>query len=143
MTTAPAPPVAILLAEDDPGDALLIEEALTERGIPKRLRVVEDGVAALAYLRDPREQRPDLVILDLNMPRMGGQQTLTEMKADPRLQSIPVVILTTSQAPTDVLRSYQNHASAFVSKPVNLDGFNDTVQAIDRFYFELATLPEH
>ncbi|MFI1018948.1 response regulator [Streptomyces sp. NPDC020965] len=138
MMTAPARPYDVLLVEDDLADALLIEEALSERGA-RNLTQVEDGVAALDYLRDPANSRPDLIVLDLNMPRMNGRELLSILKADDDLRLIPVVVLTTSAAPDDVTGAYQQHANAYVTKPVNLDDFNQAVQNIDAFYLDTTT----
>ncbi|MBL7498249.1 response regulator [Frankia sp. CNm7] len=138
---APSRPYDVLLVEDDPGDALLIEEAFLVRGFGQRLHQVSDGIQALEYLRDPARRRPDLIILDLNMPRMDGRETLAAIKADPDLHRIPVVILTTSDAPDDVASSYELHANAYVSKPTDLDAFLDTVHTIDDFYLGLVRLP--
>lgn len=138
---APSRPYDVLLAEDDAGDALLVEEAFLSRGFGQTLHTVGDGVQALEYLRDPARRRPDLIILDLNMPRMDGRETLAAIKADPDLRTIPVVILTTSDAPRDVADSYQLHANAYVCKPTELDAFLDTVRTIDDFYLDLVRLP--
>ncbi|WP_018637982.1 response regulator [Parafrankia elaeagni] len=138
---APSRPYDILLAEDDAGDALLVEEAFLSRGLGQLLHTVCDGVEALEYLRDPARRRPDLIILDLNMPRMDGRETLAAIKADISLRTIPVVILTTSDAPDDVASSYELHANAYVCKPTDLDAFLDTVHTIDDFYLGLVRLP--
>ncbi|CAI7980820.1 MULTISPECIES: response regulator [unclassified Parafrankia] len=131
----------ILLVEDDPGDTLMVEEALTDRGVNHELHVAVDGVEAMAYLRDPANPRPDLILLDLNMPRMDGREVLSALKADPRLLSIPVVVLTTSEAPDDVLYSYTLHANAYVSKPVDFEAFTEVIHRIDDFYLGLVRLP--
>ncbi|ABW11868.1 response regulator receiver protein [Parafrankia sp. EAN1pec] len=131
----------ILLVEDDPGDTLMVEEALTDRGVNHELHVAVDGVEAMAYLRDPANPRPDLILLDLNMPRMDGREVLSALKADPRLLSIPVVVLTTSEAPDDVLYSYTLHANAYVSKPVDFEAFIEVIHRIDDFYLGLVRLP--
>ncbi|MCK9929496.1 response regulator [Frankia sp. Mgl5] len=131
----------ILLVEDDPGDTLMVEEALTDRGVNHELHVAVDGVEAMAYLRDPANPRPDLILLDLNMPRMDGREVLSALKADPRLLSIPVVVLTTSEAPDDVLYSYTLHANAYVSKPVDFEAFVEVIHRIDDFYLGLVRLP--
>ncbi|MEU8966931.1 response regulator, partial [Streptomyces sp. NPDC048491] len=102
-----------------------------------------DGVAALEYLRDPDSVRPDLIVLDLNMPRMNGRELLRVLKNDENLQTIPVVVLTTSAAPDDVTGAYSSHANAYVTKPVNLQEFEEAVQSIDAFYLETATRPPH
>ncbi|MEU1536364.1 response regulator [Streptomyces fagopyri] len=131
--TTPARLFDVLLVEDDAADAMLIEEALSERGA-RNLIQVTDGVAALEYLRAPDSARPDLIVLDLNMPRMNGRDLLRVLKADEDLQTIPVVVLTTSSAPDDVADAYNSHANAYVTKPVNLAEFEQAVQSIDTFY---------
>lgn len=140
MMTTPTRPFDVLLVEDDIADALLIEEALSERGA-RNLVQVTDGVAALEYLRSPDSVRPDLIVLDLNMPRMNGRKLLQILKADEELQTIPVVVLTTSSAPDDVTGAYHSHANAYVTKPVNLAEFERAVRSIDAFYLETATRP--
>ncbi|WP_035803508.1 response regulator [Kitasatospora mediocidica] len=129
----------VLLVEDDHADAMLIEEALFERGVARIITRAEDGVVALEHLRDTRPL-PDLIILDLNMPRMNGRELLAVLKADPDLRAIPVVVLTTSGAPDDVSGAYRGHANAYVTKPVNLDDFTRAVQSIDAFYLETAAV---
>ncbi|MGQ4435608.1 MULTISPECIES: response regulator [unclassified Streptomyces] len=140
MMTTPARAFDVLLVEDDVADAMLIEEALSERG-SRNLVQVTDGVAALEHLRSPDQARPDLIVLDLNMPRMNGRELLRVLKADQDLQTIPVVVLTTSSAPDDVVGAYNSHANAYVTKPVNLDEFEQAVQSIDAFYLETTTRP--
>ncbi|MFH9864015.1 response regulator [Streptomyces sp. NPDC017202] len=140
MMTTPARPFDVLLVEDDMADALLIEEALSERGA-RNLVQVTDGVAALEHLRTPGNPRPDLIVLDLNMPRMNGRELLRILKTDEDLQTIPVVVLTTSAAPEDVTGAYTSHANAYVTKPVNLEQFEQAVQSIDAFYLDTATRP--
>ena len=136
--------ITVLLVEDDPGDVLMTREAFDER-LHNRLDVVTDGAEALAYLR--REppyadvERPDLILLDLNLPRRDGREVLAEIKADEGLRHIPVVILTTSQAEEDVLRSYRLHANAYVTKPVDFDGFIDAIKQIDHFFVQVVQLP--
>ncbi len=138
-------PIEVLLVEDDPGDVLMTREALAERANSSRLNVVGDGVEALAYVR--REGvfgdavRPDLVVLDLNLPRRSGREVLADMKSDPALRDIPIVVLTTSSSESDVLDSYQLHANAFVTKPVDYDSFVTAVQQIDDFFTRLVRLP--
>ncbi|MER5843107.1 response regulator [Streptomyces prasinus] len=138
--TTPARPFDVLLVEDDIADAMLIEEALSERGA-RNLVQVTDGVAALEHLRTPGTPRPDLIVLDLNMPRMNGRDLLKVLKNDDDLQTIPVVVLTTSTAPDDVTGAYSSHANAYVTKPVNLEEFEQAVQSIDSFYLDTATRP--
>ncbi|SCE46661.1 Response regulator receiver domain-containing protein [Streptomyces sp. DvalAA-14] len=137
---------SVLLVEDDPADALLIEEALTDRGVATRsICRANDGIAALEYLRSPDNPRPDLIVLDLNMPRMNGRELLAVLKEDAVLGMIPVVVLTTSSTPSDISAAYHQHANAYVTKPVNLDDFLEAVRGIDDFFFETASvvpLPE-
>jgi CheY-like chemotaxis protein len=137
--------IDVLLVEDDPGDVLMTREAFAEHGMTNRLAVVSDGVEALAYLRREGEYagavRPDLVLLDLNLPRRDGREVLAEIKADDQLHQIPVVVLTTSQAEEDILRSYQLHANAYVTKPVDFDRFIAVVRQIDEFFVNVANLP--
>jgi CheY-like chemotaxis protein len=131
----------VLLVEDDPADALLIEEALRDKGVARAISRADDGVAALEYLRESGNQRPDLIVLDLNMPRMNGRELLGILKDDPDLGMIPVVVLSTSSTPDDVTAVYHQHANAFVTKPVNLDDFLHVVRGIDEFFLETATAP--
>ncbi|MFE5514818.1 response regulator [Streptomyces sp. NPDC056529] len=140
IMTTPARPFDVLLVEDDVADAMLIEEALSERGA-RNLVQVTDGVAALEHLRAPDAARPDLIVLDLNMPRMNGRELLKVLKSDEDLQTIPVVVLTTSTAPDDVTGAYSSHANAYVTKPVNLEEFERAVQSIDAFYLDTAARP--
>jgi CheY-like chemotaxis protein len=138
--------VNVLLVEDDPGDVLMTREAFDEY-LHNRLDVVTDGSDALAYLRHeaPYEDvpRPDLILLDLNLPRRDGREVLAEVKADESLRHIPVIVLTTSQAEEDVLRSYQLHANAYVTKPVDFDGFIEAIKQIDHFFVSVVQLPRH
>jgi CheY-like chemotaxis protein len=140
-----SPVIEVLLVEDDPGDVLMTREALDGHTIRNNLNVVADGVEALAYLR--REEgyasavRPDLVLLDLNLPRRDGREVLAEIKADEMLHQIPVVVLTTSQAEEDILRSYQLHANAYVTKPVDFDNFVRVVRQIRHFFDDVVQLP--
>jgi CheY-like chemotaxis protein len=142
---ATTPAMAVLLVDDDPGDVLMIEEALESIGAPRNVHVVNDGEEAVAFLRRTGAfedaPRPDVILLDLNMPRMDGRQVLAEIKNDPELRSIPIVVLTTSQAPSDILSSYSLHANAYVTKPMNLDGLTEVVRRIDHFYAKIAALP--
>lgn len=138
----PRDPLEVLLVEDDPGDVLMTREAFEDRGPRHRLTVVADGVSALELLRaTPGAARPDLVLLDLNLPRMDGREVLHEMKSDPDLKAIPVVVLTTSQSQEDVLGSYALHANAYVTKPVDYDRFVEVVRQIGAFFADVATLP--
>ena len=142
MTGISARPRDILLVEDDPADALLVEEALRARGAARSIAWVPDGVAALELLRDPEATRPDLIVVDLNMPRMNGRELLAVLKADDELKAIPVVVLTTSDAPADVRAAYERHANAYITKPVNLDDFVRAVRSIDAFFLDTAVLPD-
>ncbi len=137
--------VKVLLVEDDPGDVLMTREALDEHHVPNRLYVVPDGVSALEFLRKEGEHAkaptPDLVLLDLNLPRMSGREVLAAVKSDPVLARIPVVVLTTSDADDDVVASYALHANAYVTKPVDFDRFVDVVRKIDDFFVSVVRLP--
>lgn len=139
-----AEPVSVLLVEDDPGDVMLVREALSEEAA-NALSVVGDGVEAMRFVRGEGQyaeaERPDLVLLDLNLPRKSGAEVLAEIKSDPQLQTIPVVVLTTSQAEEDVLRSYEMHANAYVTKPVDFERFGEIVKQIDGFFVDVVTLP--
>ncbi len=146
MTDAiPGGPVQILLVEDSAGDVSLTREALRDAKVPNQLNVVGDGVEALAYLRGQGEyhgaSRPDLVLLDLNLPRKDGREVLTEMKEDEGLKDIPVVVLTTSSATADIVRSYKLHANAFVTKPVEFNDFLLAVHGIEEFWLQIVRLP--
>ena len=138
-----AEPIAILLVEDDPGDVLLVREAFADNKVRNEITVASDGVYALERLRDPEQPLPDLILLDLNLPRKDGREVLAEVRADPRLTAIPVVILTTSDAEADVLRSYELHANAYVTKPVDLRQFLAVVREIDTFFVSVVKLPNH
>jgi CheY-like chemotaxis protein len=135
----------ILVVDDDDADALMISEALETSDTQTTVERVADGREALDYLRREGRfadaHRPDLILLDLNMPRMDGRETLAAIKTDDQLKAIPVVILTTSGATPDIVASYQHRANAYVTKPFGLDDFEATVRQIDRFYREIATLP--
>ena len=137
--------VEILLVEDNEGDIRLTQEALIESRLVNRMQVVRDGVEALAYLRGEGKYagavRPDMILMDLNLPRMDGRELLTVIKADESLKQIPVVVLTTSQAEQDVLRTYELHANCYISKPVDLDQFLVVVKAIEDFWFTIVSLP--
>jgi CheY-like chemotaxis protein len=138
-------PIEVLLVEDDPGDVLMTQEAFEEHKVGNRLTVVSDGAEALAYLRREGQYaeavRPDLVLLDLNLPRRDGREVLEEIKKDTDLCQIPVVVLTTSQADEDILRSYQLHANAYVTKPVDFERFIAVVRQIDEFFVSVVKLP--
>ena len=137
--------IQVLLVEDDPGDVLMTREAFEDYKVHNQLHVVNDGEQAMAFLRQEGEYaglpRPDLVLLDLNLPRMDGRQVLVAIKSDPDLSSIPVVVLTTSEAEDDVLRSYSLHANAYVTKPVDFERFINVVRQIDDFFVSVVRLP--
>jgi len=139
-------PVEILLVEDSPGDVRLTQECLREAKVKNNLHVVTDGVEALALLRqqDKYENavRPDLVLLDLNLPKKDGREVLSEMKADERLKRIPVVVLTISGAEEDILKSYNLHANCYIVKPIDLQQFLKVVKAIEDFWLTIVKLPD-
>ncbi len=141
----PGQMVEILLVEDNPGDVRLTQEALKEAKVSNRMNVVTDGEEALHYLRRQDKfsnaVRPDLILLDLNLPKKDGREVLTEIKSDPNLRSIPVVVLTTSNAELDVVRAYDLHANCYVTKPVDLDQFLRVVREIESFWLTLVVLP--
>jgi CheY-like chemotaxis protein len=144
--TAALPAVVdVLLVEDDPGDVLMTREAFEEHKLRNTLHVVNDGVDAVAFLRRQGEfseaPRPGLILLDLNLPRKDGREVLAEIKADENLRTIPVVVLTTSEAEEDVLRSYDLYANAYVTKPVDFERFIRVVQQIDDFFITVVKLP--
>ncbi|WP_426510353.1 response regulator [Dactylosporangium sp. McL0621] len=138
-------PIEVLLVEDDPGDVLMTQEAFDEHKVRNKLNVVQDGEEALAYLRREGKYaeatRPDLILLDLNLPRVDGREVLQVIKEDQDLRRIPVVVLTTSQADEDILRSYSLHANAYVTKPVDFDSFIAVVRQIDEFFVSVVKLP--
>ncbi|MFR9776858.1 response regulator [Micromonospora sp. MS34] len=140
-------PVRILVVDDDPGDVLMIEEALEDSDVEKVIDVVNDGQEAMEFLRregrHTEAKRPDVILLDLNMPRMDGRQVLGEVKQDEDLRTIPIVVLTTSNADTDIVGSYTLQANAYVTKPIDLDDFNDVVRRIDEFFGRVVVLPKH
>jgi CheY-like chemotaxis protein len=140
-------PIEVLLVEDDPGDVLMIREAFAENKLNNRLHVVSDGVEALDFLRrgdgHAGAPRPDLILLDLNLPRKDGREVLADVKSDPALRAIPVVVLTTSEAEEDILRSYDLHANAYVTKPVDFERFISVVRQIDHFFVTVVKLPAH
>jgi CheY-like chemotaxis protein len=141
----PERPIEILLVEDDPGDVVMTREAFQDYKLRNTLHVVDDGAEAMAFLRNEGEYtdrpRPDLVLLDLNLPRMDGREVLEAIKSDPDLASIPVVVLTTSENEDDVLRSYSLHANAYVTKPVDFERFLEVVRQIDDFFVSVVRLP--
>jgi two-component system, chemotaxis family, response regulator Rcp1 len=140
-------PLEVLLVEDSPGDVRLTQEALKDAKVHINLHVVRDGMDAMAFLMREGEYattpRPDLILLDLNLPRKDGREVLKEIKENPELKSIPVVVLTTSASEADILRSYLLHANCYITKPVNLDGFLTVVKSIDSFWLSIVKLPPH
>ena len=137
--------IEVMLIEDDPGDVVITREALAESKLMNTLHVATDGEQALRFLHREGEhseaRKPGLILLDLNLPRVDGHEVLRQIKADPELRRIPVVVLTTSQAEEDIVRSYDLHANAYVSKPVDFDRFLEVVRQIDSFYISVVTLP--
>ena len=142
---APSKAVEILLIEDNPGDARLAREALRDAKVRNNLNWVPDGVEGMAYLRREgkysQSARPDLILLDLNLPRKDGREVLSEIKADENLRRIPVVILTTSQAEEDILRAYHLNANCYITKPVDLEQFMKVVKTIEDFWLTIVKLP--
>jgi CheY-like chemotaxis protein len=140
-----ATPIEILLVEDSPGDIRLTREALRDAKVRNNLHVALDGIEAMAFLNRDGAQtdapRPDLILLDLNLPRMSGREVLEQIKLDADLTAIPVVILTTSAAEEDIMRSYQLHANCYITKPVDLDQFMKVVRTIDNFWLAIVKLP--
>lgn len=134
-------PVEILLIEDSPSDVRLTVEALAEAKLRNTIHVAPDGESALAFLRRPGERRPQLILLDLNLPGMDGREVLQEIKSDPELSVIPVVVLTTSKSDEDVLRAYRLHTNCYIRKPVDLDQFVRVVQSIHDFWLAVVQLP--
>ncbi len=139
-------PIEILLVEDNPGDARLAEEALKDGKVRNKLHHVKDGVEAMQFLHRQAGYThvplPDLVLLDLNLPRKDGREVLAEIKEEPELKLIPVVVLTTSEAERDLIMTYDRHANAYVVKPVDLDRFIEIVKAIEDFWFTIVRLPQ-
>lgn len=138
-------PIELLLVEDNPGDVRLTQEALREGKVRNHLHVAADGFEALAFLRREAQYanapQPDLILLDLNLPKKSGREVLAEIKADPALRRIPVVILTVSKAEEDVLKSYNLHANCYITKPVDLDQFIEVVKSIEDFWLTVVVLP--
>ena len=146
MRTRPlGSPIEILLIEDNQGDVRLTQEALRESKVQNKLHVVQDGVEAVSFLRQEEPfadaPRPDLILLDLNLPKKDGRELLKEIKADPALKRIPVVVLTTSKAEEDVLKTYELHANCYITKPVDFDQFLKVIQVIDDFWLTIVKLP--
>jgi CheY-like chemotaxis protein len=139
-------PIDILLVEDNPGDVRLTQEALRAGKVRNTLHVARDGQEAMAILRREGPQvsvpKPDLILLDLNLPKKDGRQVLAEIKEDPKLRRIPVVVLTSSQAETDIARSYDLHANCYVTKPIDLDQFLDVVKSVEDFWLTVVKLPK-
>jgi two-component system, chemotaxis family, response regulator Rcp1 len=138
--------VDLLLVEDNPGDVRLTEEALRDADIPVKISVAMDGVEALDFLhrrgKYRNAPRPDLILLDLNLPRKNGPEVLSDIKSDPDLKRIPVLVMTTSQEPEDVQKAYSLNANCYITKPVQLDDFMNVVQSIENFWLKTAVLPE-
>ncbi len=140
----PLPPVEILLVEDSPGDVRLTQEGLRDSAVENTLHVVNDGEAALDFLRERRDGNqplPDLILLDLNLPRMDGREVLASIKGDPALAMIPVVVLTTSNAEQDIRQAYALQANCYITKPTGFDGFVAAIEAIEMFWLSIAQLP--
>jgi chemotaxis family two-component system response regulator Rcp1 len=146
MASAQAQPIDILLVEDNPGDVRLTREALKEAKVLNNLSVVQDGIEAIAFLRREgkyaQEVRPDIIFLDLNLPKKDGREVLAEIKKDPNLRRIPVVILTTSKAEEDVVKTYDLHANCYITKPVDIDQFVMVVKSVEEFWFTIVKLPD-
>lgn len=138
-------PIEILLVEDNPGDVRLAREALKENKVRNNLHVVEDGVSAMEFLRKQGKYqntpRPDLILLDLNLPKKDGSEVLSEIKADPDLKRIPVVMLTISKAEEDIVRAYDLHVNCYVTKPIDLDQFMKVVRTVEDFWLTIVKLP--
>jgi two-component system, chemotaxis family, response regulator Rcp1 len=138
-------PIEVLLVEDNPGDVRLTQEALKEGRVLNHLSVVNDGIEAMDFLarrgKYANSPRPDLILLDLNLPRKDGGEVLEEIKADPELRRIPVMVLTTSGAEKDMNKAYNLHANCYITKPVDLDQFVNVVRSIEHFWFHIVTLP--
>jgi CheY-like chemotaxis protein len=146
MTHQNPVPAEILLVEDSPSDIRLTQKVLAQARIANNLHIVRDGVDALAYVRRSEPQyadapTPDIILLDLNLPRMDGREVLHELKGDPDLRHIPVIVLTTSTEEQDVLRSYELHANSYVSKPIDLNEFFDVVRSIEGYWLSIVRLP--
>src|ERR1700724_3280815 len=145
MIGADATPIEVLLVEDSPGDVRLTREAFKDAKVHINLHVASDGAEAMDFLNRKGEHanapRPDLILLDLNLPKKDGREVLEEIKVSPTLKSIPVVVLTTSASDADILRSYKLHANCYITKPVGLDGFLEVVKSIDNFWLTVVKLP--
>jgi len=138
-------PIEILLVEDNPGDVRLTKEALVDGKVFNNLSVVIDGQEAMDFLRKKGKYakaiRPDLILLDLNLPKKDGREVLQEVKSDPKLKKIPIVVLTTSQAEQDIMMSYEHHANCYITKPVDFGQFIKVVRSVENFWFSIVTLP--
>ena len=145
-TTLPEHPVVILMVEDNPTDVLIAREGFLHAKMRNTLHVADDGIEAIEFLNQRGKYvdapRPDLIVLDLNMPRKNGQEVLAEIKADDNLKNIPVVILTTSKSEDDITKAYGLHANCYISKPVDFDEFTEVVQRIQDFWLSVVTLPD-
>ena len=145
MTQSQVRPIEILLVEDNPGDVLLTEEAFSEAKIWNNLHVAQDGEEALAYLNREagfeKSVRPDLILLDLNLPKIDGREVLDKIKSSESLKRIPVVVLTSSEAEQDIIKTYDLHANSYVVKPIDLEQFVRVVNAVESFWFSVVTLP--
>lgn len=145
MSNPQVKPIEILLVEDSPGDILIAREALTEAKLLNTIHIAEDGVEAMDFLHKRGKfadaPTPELILLDLNLPRKSGREVLAEIKADERFKKIPVVVLTTSSAEEDILKSYNLHANCYVVKPVEFESFVQAVKSIQHFWFSVVTLP--
>ncbi len=146
MNSSTGKPINILIVEDNPGDARLIKEVLNEGKILNDLHIVKDGVEAMEFLHKRGEYakapRPDLIILDLNLPKKDGREVLAEVKSDQHLKSIPIVIMTTSNAEEDILKSYNLHANCYITKPLDFHQFVKVVESIENFWFSMVKLPK-
>jgi DNA-binding response OmpR family regulator len=131
----------ILLVEDSPDDVPFTQEAFADAEFEHELHVVRDGEVAMEFLRDPARELPDLMLLDLNLPRKDGREVLTEVKGDAELREVPIVVLTTSSSDEDIMHSYRSYVNSYIRKPVTFDKFVEAVQAIGRYWFSLVTLP--
>lgn len=136
-------PIEILLVEDNEGDIFLTKKVFEKANIKNTITVAEDGEAALQILKSNPESRPDLILLDINLPKKDGKQVLEEIKNDPALRTIPVVILTSSKAEKDILESYNLHANSYIIKPVTLDKFGEVAAIVENFWFGVVALPPH
>lgn len=148
MTKQNPQPITILMAEDDADDRLLVKDAFQESHVINNLYFVEDGVELLDYLREQGKYKdadrfPDLILLDLNMPRKDGREALEEIKADPRLRHVPVVVLTTSKTEEDILRSYDTGAAGFITKPVTFEGLVDAIKGLGEYWVQIVKLPSN